>query len=377
MFLEVWDGISPFMVFLSGLIISILTSRKFYSKDKRALLIYVWHTAFTFVYYLYVAKYTGDATMYFENALRNNYTLQPGTHFIIFLTSILTNYLFLSMLSCFLFFNILGSLGLIILDSILQNIVNDQKKLLGIIVSLVIFLPSISFWSTGIGKDPISFLAVVLALWSTLDLKKRIASMGVSILLLFLVRPHIAGIMIIALAISLFFDKKTNIVAKALLGFIAIGISSLLVPYALNYSGVSSSSADGIATYIESREDIYQNTDSGITLSELNFPMKLFTYMFRPLIFEARSITQIFSALDNLILLYLFIFGSYKLIKTRNITSQENRKLMWTYAIIAWVVLALTTGNLGIAVRQKIMILPFFLYLFISIMSKNKRFSGY
>ena len=121
------------------------------------------------------------------------------------------------------------------------------------------------------------------------------------------------------------------------------------------------------------RSDVYKNTDSGITLSELSFPMKLFTYMFRPLIFEARSITQIFSALDNLILLYLFILGGYKRIKKKNITSQENRKFMWSYVIIAWVILALSTGNLGIAVRQKIMVLPFLLFILISVMPKYKK----
>lgn len=376
MLLEFWDGSSPFIVFYSGLIILLLISRKFHSKNRRTLYIYIWHTAFTFVYYLYVAKYTGDATVYFEKALRNNYTLEPGTNFVVFLVSILTNYLFLSMISCFLFFNILGSLALIILDSLLQKIVRNQRKLLKIIATLVIFLPSISFWSTGIGKDPISFLSVVLALWSSLNLKNRLFAMSLSITMMFFVRPHIAGILIIALAVSLLFDKQTNAFVKILLASLTIGISSLLIPYALNYAGIrGSNSPEDIAEYVQSREDIYQNTDSGITLSELSFPMKLFTYMFRPIIFEARSITQLFSALDNFILLYLFIVGGYKVIKTKRLTSLENRKFMWVYVIIAWVILALTTGNLGIAVRQKIMILPFFLYLFISIMAKDNRFS--
>lgn len=374
MFLDVWQVTTPFLVFLLGLFAVISLSRRFGSKDKRTLLLYFWHTLFTYVYYWFTVNIGADASVYYAKALRGNVIFEPGTNFIVYLVSILTNYLHLNMMGCFLVFNLIGSLGLIILDSIIQPLVRNQQKSLRVVATLVIFLPSISFWSSGIGKDGISFLGVVLALWSALELKKRIGSMSIAILMIFLVRPHIAGIMVIALAISLFFDKKVNIIMKVILAFITIGISSFLIPYALNYAGVNAgNSPDDIASYIESREDIYQNTDSGIALSELSFPMKLFTYMFRPLIFEARSITQIFSALDNLILLYLFILGGYKLIKKKNITSQENRKFMWSYAIIAWIILALTSGNLGIAVRQKIMVLPFLLFILISVMPKYKK----
>ncbi len=378
MLLEVWQAISPFIILVLGLLTSILMARKFGAKDKRSVILYLWHTFFTFVYYIYTLKFGADATVYYEQGLIGNYIFQPGTHFIRFIVMILTNYFYFNMIGCFLFFNILGALGLIILDSIIHRTVSNQKKLLRIVATLVIFLPSISFWSSGIGKDPISFLSVVLALWSSLNLKNRLFPMSLSIMMMFFVRPHIAGILIISLAISLFFDKKTNALVKVLLASVTIGISSLLVPYALNYAGIQDSNTpEDIAEYIQGREDVYKSTDSGLTLSEMSFPMKLFTYMFRPTILEARSVTQIFSALDNILLLYLFIAGGYRIIKNKNTTSLENRKFMWAYATIAWIILALTTGNLGIAVRQKIMVLPFFLYLFISVMSKDKKFSDY
>lgn len=378
MFLEVWQATSPFIILVLGLLTSILVARKFGAKDKRSVILYLWHTFFTFVYYIYTLKFGADATIYYEQGLIGNYIFQPGTHFIRFIVMILTNYFYINMIGCFLFFNILGALGLIILDSIIHRTVSNQKRLLRIIATLVIFLPSISFWSSGIGKDPISFLSVVLALWSSLNLKNRLFAMSLSIIMMFFVRPHIAGILIIALAVSLLFDKKTNALVKVVLASVTIGISSLLIPYALNYAGVQGSNTpEEIAEYIQGREDVYKNTGSGVTLSEMSFPMKLFTYMFRPIILEARSVTQIFSALDNILLLYLFIAGGYRIIKNKNLTSLENRKFMWAYAIIAWLVLALTTGNLGIAVRQKIMILPFFLYLFISVMSNNKKFNDY
>lgn len=378
MFLEVWQATSPFIILVLGLLTSILVARKFGAKDKRSVILYLWHTFFMFVYYIYTLKFGADATVYYEQGLIGNYIFQPGTHFIRFIVMILTNYFYINMIGCFLFFNILGALGLIILDSIIHRTVSNQKRLLRIIATLVIFLPSISFWSSGIGKDPISFLSVVLALWSSLNLKNRLFSMSLSIIMMFFVRPHIAGILIIALAVSLLFDKKTNALVKVVLASVTIGISSLLIPYALNYAGVQGpNTSEDIAEYIQGREDVYKSTDSGLTLSEMSFPMKLFTYMFRPTILEARSVTQIFSALDNILLLYLFIAGGYRIIKNKNTTSLENRKFMWTYATIAWIILALTTGNLGIAVRQKIMILPFFLYLFISVMSKDKKFSDY
>ena len=51
----------------------------------------------------------------------------------------------------------------------------------------------------------------------------------------------------------------------------------------------------------------------------------------------------------------------------------ENRAFMWVYALMAWGILAMTTANLGIALRQKWMFAPMLIFLFISVIGRKKQ----
>jgi len=98
----------------------------------------------------------------------------------------------------------------------------------------------------------------------------------------------------------------------------------------------------------------------------MSLPIKLFSYMFRPVIFEASNVSALAAAIDNLILFYVFVRHGAVLFRKRKRIYQENRVFLWTYSLSAWLVLAMTTANLGIALRQKWMFVPMLIYLFIS-----------
>lgn len=172
---------------------------------------------------------------------------------------------------------------------------------------------------------------------------------------------------------SVMFDKKSSLLKRISLGLVAIAGAAAMVPFALEYAGVSDpSSSEALMDYVENRQSYNMEGGGGVDIANMSLPMQLFTYMFRPLIFEARSITALAAAIDNLILLYLFVVGIYALIKKRSQNFTENRKFMWIYAILAWMILAMTTANLGIAVRQKWMFAPILIFLLISLVGKNR-----
>ena len=213
-----------------------------------------------------------------------------------------------------------------------------------------------------------------LALWAALQLNKRVWLMVFAISLMLIVRPHMAGMMIIALAMSVMFDKKSSPLKRILLGIVAIAGATIMVPFALDYAGVSdASSSEGLIDYVEQRQSYNMEGGGGVDIANMSLPMQLFTYMFRPFIFEARSITALAAAIDNLILLYLFVLGCYALIKKKRQKFTENRKFMWVYLMLAWIVLAMTTANLGIAIRQKWMFAPMLIFLLISLIGKGKK----
>ncbi len=374
MFEDYWSVTSAFLVFLLGALLVVKISSFFKLAAKRGMLIYLWHSVFCLVYLFYVLNNGGDAVAYYNKALVGRFDFNFGTAAVDGLTSLLVHGLRFDMLSCFLFFNIFGSVGLLAFDGSLKHATQFKSKFLKRLATLIIFLPSVSFWSSAIGKDAISFLAVGLAMWSALQLNKRVWLMVLSISLMLAVRPHMAGMIVIGLALSIMFDKKTNIVRRLGLGIIAMIGAAVMIPFALQYAGVSDpSSAEAIMDYVENRQSYNMEGGGGVDISSMSLPMQLFTYMFRPLIFEAHSVTALAAALDNLVLLYLFIVGGYALVMKKARKFTENRKFMWVYAGLAWIVLAMTSANLGIAVRQKWMFAPVLIFLLISLIGKDRK----
>ena len=374
MFEGIWSLISAFIVFFIGMLLVAKLSKNFNVRNSRGLLIYIWHTVFCFAYIVYAQNYGADALMYYDRAVEGVFSYRFGTGAVITFTSFLVQGIGLGLIGCFLFFNILGSIGLVAFDGALKHATINKTAFSKKIATIIIFLPSVSFWSSAIGKDAISFLAMGLALWAALQLNKRVWLMIFAISLMLIVRPHMAGMMIIALAMSVMFDKKSSPLKRILLGIVAIAGATIMVPFALDYAGVSdASSSEGLIDYVEQRQSYNMEGGGGVDIANMSLPMQLFTYMFRPLIFEARSITALAAAIDNLILLYLFVLGCYALIKKKRQKFTENRKFMWVYLMLAWIVLAMTTANLGIAIRQKWMFAPILIFLLISLIGKDKK----
>src|SRR5690606_24947738 len=72
-------------------------------------------------------------------------------------------------------------------------------------------------------------------------------------------------------------------------------------------------------------------------------------------------------------ILFLFIAGGIKIAKRGKYTVESNRAFLWLYSLLTWVILAMTTANLGISVRQKWMFAPMLIFLFISLLGKPRR----
>ena len=93
--------------------------------------------------------------------------------------------------------------------------------------------------------------------------------------------------------------------------------------------------------------------------------MQMFTYVFRPLPFEAHSIVALITSIENTILLILFMYITFKSKFNFTVLFRNQNLWLFTYAFLTCTILALTTANLGIATRQKWMFMPIFIYLLI------------
>ena len=165
--------------------------------------IYLYHTFMCLVYYFISLNDPNDSVYYFKNVFHDDhleYNFRFGSPFIQSFIKLIVINLNLSLLPLFLFFNIIGSLGLIFIYNSFKKI-NVKTYIEKLIIIFICFLPSIYFWSSAVGKEPFTYLATGLLLNSFSKNKIKFHYIVIAFLLLLTVRPFMAGFLVIAVAI--------------------------------------------------------------------------------------------------------------------------------------------------------------------------------
>jgi hypothetical protein len=373
LFPSISDLFSTILTFMFGSFVVLRFSKVVRLQQNYALLLYLWHTLFCLVYLYYANSYGGDAMAYFRRGSEADLAeFQVGTFFIDALVFSLIQLGISSLLSQYLFFNIIGTLGVLAFAGALRPAVFYAPPIIKGLSIVIMLLPSLHFWSSAIGKDSISFMSTGLALWSALDFRNRKFVFFIAVLSMFLVRPHIGFLMFFAYITSILFDKKVSLRLKFFIFSSALGASLVAIPFLLIYVGIGNQiSQDSLQIFIEARQNSNLDGGSSVNISSMSFPLQIVTYLFRPFPFEAYSITTLLSSVDNLILLLIFLLGAIKGLKIN--ISFRSSVFLWSYSLCALIILAMTTANLGIAVRQKWMFIPMLIYLFISAAAYSKK----
>ena len=372
---SIGDVVGILIVLLIGILVTLICAKAFLLPPGRALFLFIWHTIFSFIYAWYVSNFGGDAIMYYQEAQVGIVEFSFGVSSVIFIANLIYKFLDLSFLGLGIFFSIFGVIGLLAFDASLRHVTRGTSRNIKLLAVIIVLLPSISFWSAGLGKDAISFMATGLALWASLNLTKRKLLMVFAIASMLLVRPHMAGLMVIALTFTVMIGKNLNMLQRIFFGSIVLVTALFMVPFALDYAGLKHLNVQGLMSYIEQRQNYnWKGYGGGIDISSMSLPMQMFTYLFRPLPFEAHSFSVLMASIDNVFLLYLSFMGLFAKIKGGVTHPNFNLVFTWVYGGGALLILSMTTAtNLGIAMRQKWMFLPFFIVLIVSYIAQKNR----
>jgi hypothetical protein len=370
---SVWHVVTAFLLLLLGARVAFSIAMRFDIGQARASCLYAWHTIFSIVYLWYVMSFGGDAIVYYKSAESFSWELNYGTQAVNFLTGLIVDSLSLSILDAFLIFNIFGFVGLLAFDASLRKATHDKPKQFRRLATAVVFLPSVSFWSSAIGKDALSFMAAGLALWAALALTKRWLLMAFAILIMLLVRPHVAAMMVAAWSFECIANRRTPLRLRVFLMVLFIPAMPILLSFVFQYVGLGDAyDITAVSGYIDLRQSYNREGGGAIDIASMSAPMQLFTYMFRPGIFEATTIFALVAAVDNLVLLYLSISGAWAMLCGGKSNLGESRAFMWVYSWLAWLSMAMTTSNIGIALRQKWMFAPILIFLMFSVIGTQK-----
>jgi len=354
---------SSLIIFTLGLLILEKLRLTLKIKFIKSLIIYIYHTFFMFIYIKYTLNNSADSLLYFSHGITNSdIQFSIGTSFIYYLINILSVFN-ISYLGYFLLFNIFGSIGLLYFYGSLLQIVSNKKLFYRRLALIVVFLPSISFWSVSIGKDSIAFLSVGLMLWASLDLKKRKVLFILAVFCMFLIRPHIAAVVLLSLSLVIISGKDVKFFYKIIISSFLVTISYFAISFVIKYVGLESvQNINEVSQYVEKRQSYNQDGGGGIDISSMNIIEQVFTYLFRPLPFEAHSLSSLLASFDNLFLLFLFILFVRAYIRNKPF-KLINYNFIFLYSVLLILILSSTTANLGIAVRQKWMFMPIVIFI--------------
>jgi hypothetical protein len=252
----------------------------------------------------------------------------------------------------------------------------------------ILFVPSVTFWGSGIMKDSLSFSAACLYVygfyWFIINKRYTIlnaSSILVAAFLLISIKPYIFFALLPGSVVWYVALKVVNIkngLIKILLAPAIISVGALIGITLINNLGDSFGkySIDKVfdtahsaqqdlkrSAYMGNSFDIgdYEPTFTGL----LSVSHKaIFAALFRPTLLDVRNVIMLFSALENT---FLILFCLYLLVKLRffrfflAIRSHPLALFSMIFALFFALSVGVSISNFGTLVRLKIPCIPFFI----------------
>ncbi len=326
------------------------------------------HLSFTFYYYFWtLAGNGGDCILYIDNTIEIENWLGSygfGTTFITFVLYPLLKLGF-SYLGCSVIFSFVGLLGYkyLLLVAIRVNNYSWSNYF------YLLLMPNLHFWTNAVGKDGLIFFAICLIIYN-LSYNKRIIAYLLPVLIVGSIRFHVLAFIVAAfLSATVFFNTKLRSHQKVFLSIAIIAVMALFFPVFLRHIGVEN--IFDIVELQEHRMLSHMKGGGAVDVTDANIVTKWFAYMFRPLFFDVNNTMALMASFDNLVWLTAVIYALLHLYraKTRNRGLRLGFQIWFYFLAILYITLPLAfeLANLGLALRQKTMALPFLFLLIIHI----------
>jgi hypothetical protein len=360
------------LVGLGGLLISIVAALFAFPQRPRDRYILGFgllalHLAATVVSFLYDLSHDADARGYYFDPY--GLSLVPnsfGTVFLVKSVQAMRHAFGGSYFEYFLLFQTFGFAGIVLLSRVISDIQSNTDLPHTKAAVLIFFLPSMHFWTSAIGKDAPLFFASSMAAWTMMKFSSRWVWFVAALCIMVVLRPHIALVSVIALMLSLFLDKRYEFGPRLFFFVIALVSSVLLVSAVGRKYGFSASNPNSVADFITS----VHNTGNFVGGSNTNvhggFFVRLLSLLFRPFFFDSPNIFGIISSFENVI----FLFGLYCVIANLSRMSRWFKAAMYAkysyfFTIFLTLLLAAVYYNIGLGLRQRVMVYPTLLPIFV------------
>ena len=336
----------------------------------------IYHLILSLAYYLYVISTASDSFQYFytvESRIYGSEWFQyygVSTSFIEFLTFPFPQWFSFGYEATTMVFTGVGAAGFFFFYIFFKERNITEIKIWGYnLMVIILFLPNLHFWSSSIGKGSVTFFGFSLFFYALNKINTRYLAAIIGAFLLYHVRPHILMVTVVAAILGFLFSTRgVNTWLRSALLMISFLLAFFVVDDVLRLTGINEDNVLDELTSLSDRTrgiKSLMRATSGVDITSYSFPLKVFTFWFRPLFFDAPGLLGFVVSFENVFYLFLFL----KIFRLDFITFIRQSDHTIKAALITFLgvsfSLAQISGNLGLALRQKsqVMVLMLFVIL--------------
>jgi hypothetical protein len=291
-----------------------------------------------------------------------------GTQFMYSITGISIAFFGSSILFQFILFSLLSFTGLLLIGVAFKRTFPDVP--LYRYTRWIWLYPSLWFWSASISKEVVVLLGLGLATYGYVGKLGRVrwVWLALGLLTIMTVRPQVAAIAGFSIAAAQTFAARERwtwgrLVQTGLL----IGAGAFAVLVAAQSLRLESLDPEAVQDYIDESTGGSTGGASSVQRGVGVFSpiMSVVNTMFRPFLWEARSVVMLLSGLE------LFVFWTVIYIRRRDVRTalqnwRSSRLLRFAliFVVVYVISLGLVAGNMGLIVRQRVFVFPF-LFMFL------------
>jgi hypothetical protein len=333
------------------------------------------HIGASLYYYLYSQASAADSSMYYFDPYGfANGPWGLSTQFVMKLCQLLKVQFGASYLDCFLLFQSIGFAGMMIMarvfDEIEANVGVSERR--GYWVLL--FLPSVSFWTSAIGKDAPVFFAISLCVWAALSLRARFLYFGISLAVLTIFRAHIAFMAAIAFAVAVFFGSSISFGRKA--GILAVALVGIFVTSGAveNSLGVDPTSLSSVTSFLDDQNNVFSTIAGTSSLGNASYAARVVGLLFRPFFIDAHGMLGIVASIENVgvVIAMLYVIGHRRdfMLLFRRVPFF---RFVSIFAFIVLFSLTLVYYNIGLGLRERVMAYPMIFSILVALWSLRRK----
>lgn len=351
----------------------------FFSKNLMNSLFF-YHIFFAIVYYTYALFNPSDSKKYFERPQYDGWAWSDffgtSTTFIDFLSYPFINFLGFNYEMMMMFYAWMGYMGFVFAYLFFRENIPIKIKVFNIdLMNLLLFLPNMHFWTASLGKGAPIFLGLMMYTYALKDAKSRWFILGLSSVLIYFIRPHVFLFVAVGTILGYMTGReKISLSRKLMISSVMIVGLVLAKDTILRMAGLDGSQdiVQEFESFSNTRSAELSKSTSGVDMASYPLPLKLFTFWFRPLFFDAPGLLGIIVSFENLIYLLLF----FKILKKDFIgfikKSPISVKMSLTVFFLSSLALTFVMSNLGIIMRQKSMVMYFLFFVIFYYLAQKK-----